>query len=172
MNTVAELEYWLRGPVEGVPPLLQPVAHALLQSLQEVTQAVEGLPPEQLWSRPGGVASVGFHLRHLPGMLERLFAYARGEALSEDQLRRLAEEGEPAEAATAGQLVAAYRQQVEQCLAQLRTTRESELTDPRYVGRKRLPSNVLGLLFHGAEHAQRHTGQLIVTGRVLATPDA
>jgi len=35
------------------------------------------------------------------------------------------------------------------------------------VGRKRIPSNVIGLLFHTAEHTQRHTGQLLVTVKVL-----
>ena len=164
---MAELEYWQRGPVDGVPPLLQPVAHALLQSLHEVGQAVEGLAYDELEARPANVASVGFHLRHLPGMLDRLFTYARGETLSDAQMRSLSEEGQPSPDHTAEALLGRYRDQVDRCLEQLRRTDESELTEPRYVGRKRLPSTVQGLIFHGAEHAQRHTGQLLVTVRIV-----
>jgi uncharacterized damage-inducible protein DinB len=30
-----------------------------------------------------------------------------------------------------------------------------------------MPRTVIGLLFHAAEHAQRHTGQLIATAKVV-----
>jgi len=39
--------------------------------------------------------------------------------------------------------------------------------EARGIGRKRIPTNVLGLLFHAAEHTQRHTGQLYVTVKML-----
>ena len=46
----------------------------------------------------------------------------------------------------------------------------------REVGRDRIPSTVGGLIFHAAEHTQRHLGQLLVTVRVLSSsgivPDA
>ena len=58
-------EFWLRGPVEGVPPLLMPVAHALLQSRKDLREAAEPLSTRELWQRPGRAASVGFHLRHI-----------------------------------------------------------------------------------------------------------
>lgn len=164
---MAAPEYWLRGPVEGVPALLQPVAHALLQARADVERAVHELPAERLWARPGGVASAGFHLQHLRGVLDRLFTYARGEALSEAQLAALAREGEPpADGGDAAALVAAFARQVDAALAQLRQTAETSLTDARRVGRQQLPSTVQGLLFHAAEHVQRHTGQLLVTVRV------
>ena len=38
-------------------------------------------PPSLLWTRPAGLASVGFHLQHIAGVIDRLFTYARGEAL-------------------------------------------------------------------------------------------
>lgn len=160
-------EYWLRGPVEGIPALLQPVAHALLQSLAEVETAVRDFPDDLLWKRPAEVASVGFHLMHLPGMIDRLFTYARGEALTPAQLERLSAEIRPAEGETAATLVAAYRQQVNRSLDQLGRTDETALVEERFVGRKRLPSTMIGLLFHAAEHAQRHTGQLLVTARIV-----
>lgn len=79
-------EVWLRGPVPGVPPLLQPVAHALLQAVEDVRRAVDPLLATHLWARPGGAPSVGFHVRHASGSLDRLFTYARGEALSKEAL--------------------------------------------------------------------------------------
>jgi hypothetical protein len=72
-------EVWLRGPVENIPSLLQPVAHALLQAREEVSELLENFPNELLWEKPAGVASTGFHLQHLSGVLDRLFTYARGQ---------------------------------------------------------------------------------------------
>ena len=113
-------EAWLSGPIQGVGPHLMPVAHALVQVAQDVQPLAE-LTTDELWTRPGGAASVGFHLRHIGGALDRLLTYARGEALLE----------------------------------------------PREVGKQKLPSNVLGLLYHAAEHATRHAGQAVSTARIL-----
>ena len=159
-------EAWLRGPVPGVPPLLQPAAHALLQAVEEVESAMEGFPDHLLWERPAGAASAGFHLRHLAGVLDRLHTYARGAELDDAQRAALAAEGTEGTGTTA-ELVEAFRRQAEQAIDQLRATPEARLTEPRHVGRKRLPSTVLGLLFHAAEHTQRHLGQLLVTVRVV-----
>lgn len=158
-------EVWLRGPLQGVPPLLQPVAHALLQAREEVVALAADLPEARLWDRPAGVASPGFHLQHLTGVLDRLLTYARGEALNGAQLEALAAEGTPTGGKEA--LLGAFERQVEQALRQLRETDPATLQEPRGVGRKQLPSTVLGLLVHAAEHTQRHVGQLLVTVRVL-----
>ena len=167
---VHEPEPWLRGPVPGVPPLLQPVAHALMQALEDVRRVVIPLDAGALWARPGGAASVGFHVRHAAGALDRLFTYARGEMLSGEQLASLKAETAPEEQgrASARELVAALEAQVERALAQLRSTPEARLTEAREVGRAKLPSTVIGLLFHGAEHTQRHVGQTIATAKVVA----
>ena len=159
-------EVWLRGPLPGIPALLQPVAHALLQAREEVEAAIAGLPEDCLWSRPGGVASVGFHLQHLAGVLDRLFTYARGESLREDQLKAVEAEGVPRPGVNAMVLFEAFRRQVDIALAELGKIDERTLTSPRLVGRSKLPSTVLGLLVHAAEHTQRHVGQLLVTVRV------
>ena len=159
-------EVWLRGPLPGIPPLLQPVAHALLQAREEVVAEMAGFPEERLWERPGGVASVGFHLQHLSGVLDRLFTYARGKGLDEAQARQLAAEGTAVTGAGSHELVAAFERQVDLALEQLRNTNERTLTEYRAVGRAQLPSTVLGLLVHAAEHTQRHVGQLLVTVRV------
>jgi hypothetical protein len=164
-----EPEPWLRGPVPGIAPLLQPVAHALLQAVEDVRRVVTPLDRDALWSRPGGAASVGFHVRHATGAMDRLFTYARGEMLSGAQRAALVRETAPEEqgSATAGELVAAFEAQVEGALAQLRDTPVDRLTDAREVGRAKLPSTVLGLLFHAAEHTQRHVGQTITTAKIV-----
>jgi uncharacterized damage-inducible protein DinB len=166
-----EPEPWLRGPVAGIPPLLQPVAHALLQAVEDIRRVVTPLAHDALWARPGDAASVGFHVRHAAGALDRLFTYARGEMLTTAQLAAMKRETAPEEqgSATAEELVAAFEAQVERALSQLRDTPADGLTDAREVGRARLPSTVIGVLFHGAEHTQRHVGQMIATAKVVAS---
>ena len=162
------LEVWLRGPVPGVPPLLQPVAHALLQAREELVAALADFPPALLNERPASVASVGFHLQHLAGVLDRTFTYARNEALTPAQHTQLTDETEPlpATAETLARLLQRFSQQVEQALAQLRATDFDILTELRGVGRAQVPSTVIGLLVHAAEHTTRHLGQLLVTAKV------
>lgn len=161
-------EVWLRGPLPDMPALLQPVAHALLQAREEVNVLMSGVADELLWERPAGLASAGFHLQHLTGVLDRLHTYARGEMLSPEQLEALAQEGKPpVTGVTAKALVAAFNQQVDKALAQLSQTDEQTLIDFRGVGRAQLPSTVLGLLVHSAEHTMRHLGQLLVTVKVV-----
>ena len=161
-------EPWLRGPVAGIPALLQPAAHAFVMSIEDCERAVRDLPVDLLWVEPGGAASVGFHLRHLAGATDRLLTYARGDALSSGQKAALVAErapGDPPPDASA--LIAAWSTGVERALAQLVGTPEAVLLDFRGVGRAQLPSNVLGLLFHAAEHASRHTGQVVTTAKIL-----
>ncbi|MES1241680.1 MAG: DinB family protein [Acidobacteriota bacterium] len=158
-------EVWLRGPVAEIPPLLQPVAHALLQAVEDIRRATEPLTAGHLWARPGGAASVGFHVRHAAGSLDRLFTYARGEALSEEQRAWLAAEAEPG--SSPAELAHTFERQVERALEQLRDTPESTLRDARGVGRQQLPVTVLGLLFHAAEHTQRHVGQIVTTAKIV-----
>lgn len=163
--TEARPEVWLRGPVDGVPGPLMPVAHALLGALEDLERVAAPLSPDELAARPGGAASVGFHLRHVAGATDRLLTYARGKTLDDAQRAALAAEAEaPADAPTA---IAELRSAVEAALEVLRSTPPETLLEPRRVGRAGLPSTVLGLLFHAAEHAQRHTGQAIATAKMV-----
>ena len=165
---MSDPEVWLRGALPDVPPLLQPVAHSLLQSREEVRSVLPGLTPAQLSARPGGAASVGFHARHAAGSIDRLLTYARGEPLSAAQLASLTGEAEPdIDPDAAARLVAMFDATIERALLQVRTTDAATLLEPRGVGRARLPSTVVGLLFHAAEHTQRHVGQLTTTARVV-----
>jgi len=160
-------EVWMCGPVPGVPPLLQPVAHALLQAKDEVTKYMDGFDDAYLWVRPGGRASVGFHLQHISGVIDRLFTYALGCPLAEEQFEYLRAEGQQAPHIHSSDLVVAFAKQVETAIAQLRETDETTLTAARYLGRKRIPTTLVGLLFHAAEHTQRHVGQLFVTVKLM-----
>ena len=163
-----QLEVWLRGPVPEVPPLLQPVAHALLQAREELTAALADFPPALLAARPADVASVGFHLQHLTGVLNRLLTYARRESLTEAQLAYFHQEETPPTGPTAvADLLAAFSAEVDAALTQLKATDPATLTEQRGVGRAQVPSTHLGLLFHAAEHTMRHVGQVLVTARVV-----
>jgi uncharacterized damage-inducible protein DinB len=168
MSTPNLPEVWLRGPLPSVPALLQPVAHALLQAREEITEIMVGFPADKLAERPLGLASVGFHLHHLAGVLDRTFTYARGEALSPAQLAYLAAEGQPPTYPGAvAELVEAFARQVDVAINQVINTSEAALPEWRGVGRAQLPSTVIGLLVHAAEHTTRHVGQLLVTARIV-----
>ncbi|HUQ66647.1 MAG TPA: DinB family protein [Flavitalea sp.] len=160
-------EVWLRGPVEGVPALLQPVAHALLQSNEEIHAMLNGFPQNRLWDKPADAASVAFHLQHLPGVLDRLFSYSKGLPINNTQLKYLSEEGLEVVGITKEQLLENLTTKINESISYLKTVKPDTLTEVRTVGRKNLPSTVLGLLFHAAEHTMRHTGQLLVTTRIL-----
>jgi len=164
----SNLEVWQRGPIEGVPDLLQPVAHALLQAKEDARRYTEQLPEELLWEKPYGVASVGFHLNHLSGVINRLFTYADNRKLSADQLKFLkAEENPDNLPLKRSDLIEVLEETVEAAVRYLRETSTDDLTAFRGLGRAQLPTTKLGLLFHAAEHSQRHIGQLLVTVRVL-----
>ncbi|RSK32461.1 DinB family protein [Hymenobacter metallilatus] len=168
MATSPQPEVWLRGPLPPISPLLQPVAQALLQAREELAAALRHFPDELLGARPAGVASVGFHLRHLSGVLDRMQTYARQEPLSAAQFAFLAAEttgGTPPD--TVAGLLGQFSEAVDAMLHTLQHTPEQELPAFRPVGRQALPSTVMGLLVHAAEHTTRHTGQLLVTARVV-----
>lgn len=162
-----DLEYWLKGSIPEIPLLLQPVAHALLQVQKELQEILIDFDDKKLWERPRNVASIGFHLNHLTGVLDRLFTYAKGESLTLEQLAFLKNEGIANNQTNSIELLKVFNLQVIKSLEQLKETHSDTLTDPRFVGRKMLPSTVIGLLFHAAEHTTRHFGQLLVTIRIL-----
>jgi hypothetical protein len=137
-------------------------------ALESAENAVRDLTIEELWSRPGGAASIGFHLSHLSGSTDRLLTYARGASLSPEQLSVLRAEPDLESVRPTGEsLLAAWQSMVQRALAQIAATPESDLLYAREVGRARLPSTVIGLIFHAAEHAQRHAGQLVTTAKIV-----
>ena len=164
---MANTEWWQRGPIDGVPAVLQPVAHILLQVRESVDELVPGLTEAQWNARPAGVASAAFHVRHIAGVIDRLFTYARGEGLSDAQFTALRAEGAPLALVDVASALDLVHTRVDAAVDELRTVDPATLGDYRPVGRSKLPSTVIGCLVHGAEHAMRHVGQLSVTTRIV-----
>ena len=160
-------EPWLRGPVDGVPPALQPAAHALLQAREDIAALAPTVSPDVLW-RQAGAATAGFHALHLAGALDRLLTYARGERLTDAQKAALRAEATPHTELDGEALATIVAAEIDRALAQLRSTPADTLLDVRTVGRQALPSNVQGLIFHAAEHSTRHAGQFITTVKLLS----
>ena len=164
---MANTEWWQRGPIDGIPVVLQPIAHMLLQVRESVGEIVEPLSEQEWNARPAGVASAAFHVRHICGVIDRLFTYARGKALSAEQLAAIPGEGQELLTADVATVLGALSARVDAAMAELRTIDVATLGDFRGVGRAQLPSTVIGCLVHGAEHAMRHVGQLSVTARIV-----
>ena len=161
-------EVWLRGPVDAILVESMPIAHALLQAEEDIEQVTKDVTSSELWLSPGGAASIGFHIRHVAGSLDRLFTYARGERLNDKQKSWLVSEKNPVQLdLNLDDLKKDFSIIVAAALAQLRSTPANMLYEPRYVGRAKLPSTVSGLLFHAAEHTTRHVGQIITTLKVI-----
>ena len=169
MSTPPQPDVWLRGSIEGFDSSTMPLAQALLQAREDIEHLAADVPAEHVWSRPGGAASIGFHVRHLGGALDRLRTYARGESLSDQQKAAARAEQAPGEPPQAlADVVRHTVVQIDQALDQLRTTSPGDLLVERKVGRAGLPSTALGLLFHAVEHSTRHAGQAITTAKILA----
>ena len=164
---MGEPEVWLRGPIDGIDAYLMPAAHAMIQAREDLMTIARSVPADKLWARPGGAASVGFHVRHAAGALERLLVYARGEQLSAEQLSAAKAEQDESPGLDAAAVIEELKRSVDKALLQLKSTKRDALLHPREVGRGRLPSTVMGLIFHAAEHAQRHAGQAITTAKAL-----
>lgn len=160
-------ENWLRGPVPGIPDLLQPAAHALLQSLEEIKIYLKDFPSELLYVKPAGRASVAFHLKHITGVLDRMLTYAKHKELSNAQFDYLKNEQKTEENGSFQSFIEVFEEKVNEALTYFKSIDPVMLTESRTVGRKKLPTTVIGLLFHAAEHSQRHVGQLLVTVSVL-----
>ena len=127
---------------------------------ESVGELVAPLTEDEWNRRPAGVASAAFHVRHITGVIDRLFTYARGQALSSEQLAAIQAEAGALAAADVANVLDALSQRIDAALAELKATDVATLGDFRGVGRAKLPSTVIGCLVHGAEHAMRHVGQL------------
>ena len=164
VESLLDREPWLRGPVAGVHPLVAPTLHAYAQAREDVERWTHGLSDDEIWSRPHGLAPVGFHLRHIAGSVERLTAYIRGEQLTPGQLEAIRHEMDPGQSrSTLLDEATAALSKSEQVI---RNLDPSLLAEPRSVGRKQFPTTVIGLVVHLAEHTQRHVGELIITAKL------
>lgn len=160
-------EPWLRGSLEGVHPLVAPLCHSLEQAREDLAALCAGLTDDDLWTDLGQVAPLGYQLKHLAGSVNRLATYLAGEQLSTAQLEQLSAESDVDDTPPADVLLAGIEQAFRQVEEQARSIDPATLADPRPVGRLALPSSVMGLLVHIAEHTQRHVGEAIVTAKIL-----
>jgi uncharacterized damage-inducible protein DinB len=157
-------EPWLRGPIPNVHPLIAPILYAFQQAREDLATHTAALTIEQIWATPHGLGSLGFHIRHIAGSSARLITYLEGNQLSEHQLAELRTEPEPG--ASIQNLLAGMERSFEHAEAVVRALNPADLAAPREVGRKRLPTTVIGLLTHIAEHTQRHVGQAISAAKL------
>lgn len=160
-------EAWLSGGLPGISPLLLPAAHALEQAALDILKATRNLTDEELWMQPFGINSIGFQLKHTGGSIDRLLTYCRNEQLSRGQYEFLAAENKPDISPAAGVLTARAVENIKKAVEVIRSTTEDSLFLKRSVGRRKLPTNVFGLLFHIAEHTQRHVGQIVTTAKIV-----
>jgi DinB superfamily len=158
------VEPWLRGPLADVHPLLAPTLHAYAQAREDLARWTDGLTDAEIWSRPQGLAPVGFHLRHIAGSVERLTAYIRGRQLTAEQLDAIHHEMDPGPGRS--RLLDEANRALQDSEQVIRSLDPALLAEPRGVGRKQLPTTVIGLVVHLAEHTQRHVGELIITSKL------
>lgn len=160
-------EPWMRENFADLHPVIAGVLHSLQHAREDLHTWTDAVPDELLWQRLGDLGSIGFHIRHLAGSVDRLTTYATGNQLSETQLGELHQEG--MSELTRGELW----QYVEQCFASastiLRAIEPFALSDTREIGRKRIPVPLGTLLVHIAEHTQRHVGAAIVTAKLASS---
>lgn len=154
----------MRGPIPGIHPLVAPSLYGFQQAREDLAKHTEGLTTGQIWVKPHGFGSVGFHLRHIAGSTDRLATYLERKQLSKDQMEFLGREHEPG--AARAELLAEIGAVFERVETLARSLAPERLSEPREVGRKRLPTTVLGLLTHIAEHTQRHVGQAISAAKL------
>jgi len=161
-------EPWLACRFANLAPVPRMVCCSLELSLSDLGKWIAPLSDEQIWSKPAGITSVGFHLRHLAGSTERLLTYARGESITPEQIAFMKAEAEPG--ASVAELMQNVRAAYEAVAAFASTAEDFDA--PRFIGRARLETALGVLLAHIAEHAQRHTGQAITTAKFVTAHPA
>ena len=139
--------------------------HALELAKDDLARWCGELSDEYLNARPSGLAPVAFHLRHIARSLDRLLTYAEGRELSSEQLAALKTELAPG--AARDELFRELSLALEKSAYRVRAFRPESFEEQRFVGKKKLPTTVAGLLGHVADHTQRHVGQAITTAKIV-----
>jgi uncharacterized damage-inducible protein DinB len=163
-------EPWLRGSHLDVPPTPRAVLHALELAREDVHKWADELSEADLHTSPAGLTPIAYHLRHIPGTLDRLLTYAEGRQLSPEQLKALKAEASPD--ATRDELFAAFDSGLAAAAQRVRALAAADLNGSRAIGRKQLPASLGGILVHLADHTQRHTGQIVTTAKLLKATHA
>ncbi|HYP13147.1 MAG TPA: DinB family protein [Bryobacteraceae bacterium] len=159
-------EPWLRGHIRHRCSIIAQVLDSFDQAQEDLEYFTAPLADEEMWVEPDGLASTGFHIRHIAGSVDRLVTYLKGDALTSAQMAELSRE--KAGGAARVELLDALRTGFAAAAKVLEKLDPLTFDQPRTVGRRHLPTTVGGLTVHIAEHTQRHTGQAIVTAKVVA----
>lgn len=157
----------MRGPIEGVHPLLAPVLHSFQMAREDLAKFTAGLTAEAIWAAPHGMTPVGFHILHIAGSTNRLATYLQGKELSAEQVAAMEAEESPGRPSRE-ELLSGLERTFQDAERVVRAVDVATLAEARTVGRKRLPTTVIGLLTHIAEHTQRHVGQAIAAAKLAA----
>jgi uncharacterized damage-inducible protein DinB len=165
MDKPKQLEPWLRGTLNDVPPLQRAILHALEHAKEDLERWCGDLSDEELNARPCDIAPVAFHIRHIARSMDRLLTYAEGIALSSEQIAQMKSELDPD--ATREDIFSELNQTIDVSTARIRSFSPETLAETRTVGRQQMPTTVAGLLIHVADHTQRHVGQAITTAKVV-----
>lgn len=158
-------EPWLRGILPGIDPVIEHLLRASEQIREDIGRAISNLSIEQLWARPNGMTSAGFHAKHLAGSTERLCTYLEGKPLNSAQLTALMEESHGQESAL--ELLAAVNEALTRYEHLVRALTPEHFGEVREIGRKRLRTTAISLAIHIAEHGQRHVGQAISAAKLV-----
>jgi uncharacterized damage-inducible protein DinB len=158
-------EPWLRDTLTDVPVVLRAVLHALELAAEDVARWCGHLTNHQLNARPAGIAPVAFHLRHIARSIDRLLTYAENRELTSEQLLALKTELDPG--GTRSELFAEFGGVMARSAERIRAFIPTRLEEVRYVGKRKLPTTVGGLLIHVADHTQRHVGQAVTTAKIV-----
>jgi uncharacterized damage-inducible protein DinB len=160
-------EPWLRGTLPDVPPIHRAVLHALELAKEDLERWCGNLSDEELNARPGEIAPVAFHIRHIARSMDRLLSYAEARALNPEQIAAMKSELDPD--ATRKVLFAELNQALESGTARIRAFAAEDFAQKRVIGRQQMPTTLGGLLVHIADHTQRHVGQAITTAKIVRT---
>ena len=170
MNEKLPTEPWLRGTLVELPAVHRAVLNALQLAGEDLERWCSELSPKDFNARPGGIAPVAFHLRHVARSADRLLTYAEGHQLNDGQLAAL--KSEMNADAVPSELFAELRTALEEAEKRVRRLVGMNLEEVRTVGRKLLPTSVGGLLVHIADNMQRHVGQAITTAKIVRAADS
>jgi uncharacterized damage-inducible protein DinB len=165
MSETTQPEPWLRGTLTEISPVPRAVLHALELAKEDLTRWCGNLNDQQLNARPADVAPIAFHMRHIARSVDRLLTYAEGKQLNEEQLTALKDELTPD--ATRHDLFTELNTTLAKCATRIAQIDPACSGEPRFVGKKQLPTTVGGLLVHIADHTQRHVGQAITTAKIV-----
>jgi uncharacterized damage-inducible protein DinB len=147
-------EPWLRGTLTDVPPIHRAVLHALELAKEDLERWCGNLSDAELNARPGDIAPVAFHVRHIARSMDRLLTYAEAGTLTPEQSAAMKAELDPGATGEA-------------LFARIRAFAAEDFSQKRAIGRQQMPTTLGGLLVHVADHTQRHVGQAITTAKIV-----